>query len=121
MIPHKHYDASEIEEALEKAERTDAESIARHLETHAEESTIRRWIDDFSKQMPSMATRLEQMAVEFGMGGVSLTRMSDRPLQRLRRAVELLQEIPMGLSRLAYAFRMLISHPVCVQCPGYFP
>ena len=121
MIPHKHYDASEIEETLEEAERPDAESIARHPETHAEESTIRRWIDDFSKQMPSMAARLEQMAVECGMGGVSLTRMSDRPLQRLRRAVESLREIPLGLSRLAYAFRLLISHPVCVQCPSSSP
>jgi hypothetical protein len=121
MIPHKHYDDSEIEEVIEEAESSDAESDGSRLETHAEESTMRRWIDQFSKQIPSMAARLEQMAADMGMGGVSLTRISDRPLQRLRRAVEMLQEIPLGLSRLACAFRLLISHHVCVQCPSSFP
>jgi hypothetical protein len=121
MIPYKHYAASEIEETLEEAERPDAESADCSFETHAEESTIQRWRNDFSKRMPSMAAQFEQTAADLGMGGVSLTRLSDRPLQRLRRAVELLQEVPSGLSRLAYAFRLLISHPVCVQCPELFP
>jgi hypothetical protein len=120
MVPHKHYAASEIEEVLEEAERTEEEPASGFPETHAEESTVQRWKKDFSEQMPAMAGQLEQIAVDLGMGEPSLIRLSEKPLQRLRMAVDSLLKLPSGISRLAYAFRFLISHPVCVQCPSPF-
>jgi hypothetical protein len=118
MVPYKHYAASEIEEVLEEAERTEEKPASSLPETHAEESTMRRWKKDFSEQIPLMAGRLEQIAAALGMGESSLIRLSEKPLQRLRSAVNTLQDLPFKVSSLAYAFWLLISHPVCVQCPS---
>jgi hypothetical protein len=112
MVPHKHYAASEIEDVLWEVEDAGAEGDGQIPETHAEESTLRRWIKDFSVQMPLMAGRLEQLASELGMRKESLMRLPEKPLQRLRRIVELLQEVPLGVSRLASAFGLLLSHPI---------
>jgi hypothetical protein len=115
MLPRKHYAAPEIEAVLDEAENGGLEpSLAAAPETHAEESTLRRWIKEFSVLLPIMAGWLEQMAETPGMTGASLVRLSDRPLRRIRRAVEALQELPSGVSRLAYAFEILTSHPVCL-------
>jgi hypothetical protein len=118
MVPYKHYAASEIEEVLEEAERTKKEPAVGFPETYAEESTMQRWKKDFSEQMPLMAGQLEQIATDLGMGEPSLIQLSEKPLQRLRAAVDVLQEVPSKVSSLAYAFWLLISHPVCVQCPS---
>jgi hypothetical protein len=118
MVPYKHYDASEIEEVLEEAERTVEEPISRLPETHAEESTIRRWKKEFSKQMPSMAGQLERLAADIGKGASSLIQLSEKPLRRLRAAVNVLRELPSEISSLACAFWLLIFHPVCIQCPS---
>ena len=114
MVPYKHYAASEIEEVLEEAERGEEEAISGFPETHAEESTMQRWKKDFSEQMPLMAGQLEQIAADLGMGEASLIQLSKKPLVRLRAAVNVLQELPSKISSLAYAFRLLLSHPVCV-------
>jgi hypothetical protein len=118
MVPYKHYAASEIEEVLEKAERTEEEPVCGLPETHAEESTMQRWKKDFSEQMPQLAGQLEQIAVDLGMGETSLIRLSEKPLQRLRAAVNVLQELPSKISSLVYALWLLIFHPVCIQCPS---
>jgi hypothetical protein len=118
MVPYKHYAASEIEEVLEEAEKVEEEPTTGLPETHAEESTLQRWKKYFSEQMPLMAGQLEQMAADLGMGESSLIRLSKKPLQRLRAAVNMFQELPSKISSLAYAFWLLISHPVCIQCPS---
>jgi hypothetical protein len=117
MVPYKHYAATEIEEVLEDAERTEKEPGSGLPETYAEESTLQRWRKEFSEQLPLMAGQLEQIAADVGMGESSLIQLSKKPLQRLRAAVGALQELPSKISSLAYAFWLLISHPVCVQCP----
>jgi hypothetical protein len=121
MVPYKHYAASEIEEVLEEVEKTEEEATAGLPDTHAEESTIQRWKKDFAEKMPLMAGQLEQIAADLGMGGSSLLQRSEKPLQRLREIVEVFQELPSRVSSLAYAFWLLISHPVCVQCPNPLP
>jgi hypothetical protein len=118
MIPYKHYAALEIEEVLEEFERTEEEPTSGLPETHAEESTLQRWKKDFSEQMPSMAGQLEQIAADLGMGASSLIPFSGKPLQRLRAAVNMFQELPGRISSLAYAFWLLLSHPVCIPCPS---
>jgi hypothetical protein len=118
MVPYKHYAALEIEEVLEEAERAEEEPTTKLPETYAEESTMQRWKKDFSEQMPLMAGQLEQIAADLGMGEPSLIQLSEKPLQRLRAAVNALQELPSKISSLAYAFCLLISHPVCVQRPS---
>jgi hypothetical protein len=118
MVPYKHYAASEIEEVLKEAEKAEKEPATDLPETYAEESTMQRWKKDFSEQMPLMAGQLEQIAADLGMGKSSLIRLSEKPLQRLRAAVDVLQELPSKISSLAYAFWLLISHPVCVQRPS---
>ena len=111
MLPHKHYAAPEIEQVLQKQEDP---TVLPH-ECGAEESTLRRWGQEFPQILSALAASLESLV------NVSMTRLvkklSDRhgsffagrllivaPLQRVYNALALLACPPPEQSRLAWAF-----------------
>jgi hypothetical protein len=115
MVPYKHYAAEEIEEVLDEASKNETDAAARTSpETHAEESTLRRWRNEFFIKMPLMTQELEQIYAGLEWKGGSLIKASKGPLSCLRQAVEALQILPFWMSRLAYAFKLLKSHAVCL-------
>ena len=103
MLPHKHYAAPEIEQVLQKQEDPAAPSIV----CGAEESTLRRWILEFPQKLSVLAATLESLV------NVSKTRLV-APLQRLYNALSLLVHPPPDHSRLAWAFFVSTSNPVCL-------
>ena len=93
MLPHKHYAAPEIEQVLHKQENpTDPPH-----ECGAEESTLRRWVQEFPQILSVLAVSLESLV------NVSITRLV-APLQRVYNALALLACPPPEQSRLAWAF-----------------
>jgi hypothetical protein len=109
MVPYKHYAALEIEEVLNEAE--DSSLTENSSETSAEERTIARWEKSFPERLSALADRLEERAEKMGMKEARATYLSGKPLARLYRIVETLQELPVTVSRLAYSFSILL-HPV---------
>jgi len=93
MLPHKHYAALEIEQVLQKQE----DPAAPLHECGAEESTLRRWMQEFPPKLSALAASLELLA------NVSMTRLV-APLQRVYNALALLVHPPTDQSRLAWAF-----------------
>ena len=103
MLPHKHYAAQEIEQVLDKHENPEAEAP----ECGAEESTLNRWVNEFTEILTFLASHLESLT-NVAVSLVSAT----RPLQRLYDALESLIRPPPNHSRLAWAFFVSQSHPV---------
>jgi len=101
MLPHKHYAAPEIEQVLQQQE----DPTASPHECGAEESTLRRWIEEYSQKLSALAASLESLA------NVSTTRLIT-PLKRIYNALGLLVHPPPGRDRLAWAFFIGRSHPV---------
>jgi len=56
MLPHKHYCAAEVEEVL-RAQETG--SPMSQLRTNADESTVRRWRNEFPTVLDSLSGALE--------------------------------------------------------------
>ena len=104
MLPYQHYAAYEIEQVLQKQEDPTAPSC----ECGAEESTIRRWKREFPEKLSAMAAYLESV--------VNVTRICILPpLKRIYNALANLFHPPQNESRLAWAFFISKSHPVCVE------
>jgi len=97
MLPHKHYAAPVIEQVLQNQE----DPATPLHECEAEESTIRRWLKEFSQKLCALAASLELLA------NVSITRLVT-PLQRVYNILDLL-DLPPDQSRLAWAF--FLAHP----------
>jgi transposase-like protein len=95
MLPHKHYTAYEIEQVLQNQEdpTTSLHSCG------AEESTLRRWKQEFPQKLSALAASLESLV------NVSITRLVP-PLQRVYNALSLLVHPPPNQSRLAWAYFM---------------
>jgi hypothetical protein len=113
MLPYKHYSAVEIEEVLLEDEASEENSTAplRGFECTAEESTLRRWRNEFPEKVRQIASRLEAGAK---MAGLSLT-SAKSGLQRCRDALLSLGfAISKDASCLAWAFFLSKTHPVCV-------
>jgi hypothetical protein len=101
MLPHKHYAAHKIEQVVHKYE----DSAAAPHECGAEESTLRRWIQEFPAKLSALAAHLE-----------SLTMISKPPfvplLQRVYAALASLVKVPEEHCRLAWAFFVSKTHPL---------
>jgi hypothetical protein len=105
MLPHKHYAAPEIEQVLQKQE----DSTAPPHECGAEESTLHRWKRWFPSVLTALASHLSSLA----RVAVSLV-SSDRPLQKVWNALTRLLELPSDACRLAWAFFVSKTYPVCL-------
>jgi hypothetical protein len=103
MLPHKHYSASEIEQVLQRQESPSAPLS----DCGAEESTIHRWKREYPEELSALAAHLEILAK------VSKSCLIP-PLQRIYQALSILIRPPPNQSRLAWAYIMSKSHPVCV-------
>jgi transposase len=108
MLPHKHYAAIAIEEVIEHDEDPSAKSPG----CEAEESTLRKWKQEFPAKIISLAVKLEK-----GVNAAVTSLLP--PLQRLFKALALASvQPPPGESRLAWGFfineRINSSHPVCI-------
>jgi len=101
MLPHKHYAAPEIEQVLQQQE----DPTASLHECGAEESTIRRWKQEFPEKLSALAALLESLA------NISEFRLIS-PLQRIYNTLaSLVRPLP-DQSRLAWAFFVSQFHPV---------
>jgi hypothetical protein len=93
MLPHKHYPAHVIEKVLQNQE---AATVLLN-ECVAEESTLRRWMQEFPQKLSALAASLESL--------VNISRVCLLPpLQRIYEALSLLINPPLNHSRLAWAF-----------------
>ena len=101
MLPHKHYAAPEIEQVLQSQE----DPAAPPHECGAEESTLRRWKQEFPEKLSVLAAFLESLI------NTSAIRLVP-PLQRVYNALGHLVHPPPNQSRLAWAFSVSQSHPV---------
>jgi hypothetical protein len=113
MLPYKHYSAVEIEEVLLENEAEEENSTAppSKFECQAEESTLRRWRDEFPEKIRQMASQLEARAKT---AAVSLTLVKSG-IQRCRDALLSLGFVIFrDASCLAWAFFLSKTHPVRV-------
>jgi hypothetical protein len=101
MLPYKHYAAHEIEQVLHKQENPTAPPH----ECGAEESTIRKWIQEYPVILSTLAAYLESMA-----NIISIDLFP--PLQRVYNALGSIVQPPPGSCRLAWAFFVSQSHPL---------
>jgi len=91
LLPFKHYIASEIE------------GVLRHLfdggklsesPSGADESTLRRWRNEFSRKMQEWAGLLESMVFKLSRGPPDFIRLVSHPLKRLEAALSRLPVLP---------------------------
>jgi hypothetical protein len=101
MLPYKHYAAPEVEQVLKENENP---GVLPH-ECGAEESTLRRWIQEFPAILSALAAHLESLA------NISSTHLLP-PLQRLYKALAFIVPLPTGHCFLAWAFFVIKSHPL---------
>ena len=112
MLPHKHYNAFDIEGALVAFEKT---IHINRVETGAEESTLRRWKRQFRTVIPVLCSKLEVLAKEFFKKETSLVSLPSSPMRRLKLALDLLESPYPQWSILGRAFfRAMLSHPLCL-------
>jgi hypothetical protein len=103
----------DIEEVLlaHEAEEENSTAPPHRFECPAEESTLRRWRNEFPEKIRQIASHLEARAKN---AALSLT-SSKSGLQRCRDAlVSLGFVISRNASCLAWAFFVSKAHPVCV-------
>ncbi len=91
LLPFKHYIASEIE------------GVLRHLfeggklsesPSGGDESTLRRWWNEFSRKMQEWAGLLESMVFRLSRGPPSFIRLLSNPLKRLEDDLTHLPVLP---------------------------
>jgi hypothetical protein len=105
MLPHKHYAADAIEEVLQKQE----DSNAKLPECTAEESTLYRWKSEFVILLRKLLLRLSSLA------GVPVSLVSaGKPLQTIYKMLKKLLKPPPMRDRLAWAFFLNRTYPVCL-------
>jgi hypothetical protein len=113
MLPYKHYAADEIEEVLREEEAKEGNSTAppSRFECPAEESTLRRWRNEFAEKIRQMASTLEAGAKMAVLSLIS-------PKSGLQRCRDAIVSLGFVLSPdtccLAWAFFLSKTHPVCV-------
>ena len=112
MLPRKHYCAAEVEEVLH-AEETGLPMS--QLRTQADESTVRRWRNEFSTVLDNLSGALEAIATMVRGKPMPLLQMAGSSFKRLREAVATLEELPPDWTHLSRAFFWRFSHPVCLE------
>lgn len=110
LLPFKHYAASEIEAALRHVFEGGELSQAA---CGAEESTLRRWRDEFRGKMQEWAGLLEAMAFDLFNQVPSLVQRISHPLRRLEQILSRLPALPPEWPVLVQALWWLKkSHPL---------
>lgn len=111
MIPHKHYHAAEVEAVVRAASEGKSYRLPG---LGAEESTLRRWIKDFSLESAALTGHMEALLMMINHCNSSLCRPVQNPYERLKQA--LLPFVPTCLEGevLSRAFFIRRFHPVCV-------
>ena len=112
MLPHKHYCAAEVEEVLHAQE---IGSPMSQLSTNADESTVRRWRNEFSAVLDSLSGTLEAIAAVICGKPKPLLQMAGASFKRLREAVASLEKLPTGWTHLSRAYFWRRAHPVCLE------
>jgi hypothetical protein len=87
----------------------------------AEESTLRRWWNEFSRKMPQWAGLLELKAFKLFHRAPGFIKLLSHPLKRLEEALSHLPVLPSRWTVLVKTLYWLkISHPLCLSWPpGY--
>jgi erythromycin esterase-like protein len=111
MLPFKHYSGPEIEEVLFAFEEG---ATVNSVATGAEESTLQRWKKQFHSLIPILSEQLEALASKFFLKETSLSRIPDRPLRRLKRALGLVEEPDLDWTLLGRSFVWAQAHPLCI-------
>ena len=111
MLPHKHYCAAEVEEVLRA---TETHTPTSQLRTASEESTLRRWRNEFATGLDVLSGTLEAIASTLQSREKPLLQMANAPLARLTEAVRALGGVPAGWTILSRAYFWRICHPVCL-------
>ena len=112
MLPHKHYCAAEVEEVLHAQETG---SPLGQLRTQADESTVRRWRNEFSTVLDSLSGTIEAITAVVRGKPKPLLQMAGVSFKRLREAVAALEELPAGWTHLSRAYFWRRAHPVCLE------
>ena len=114
LLPFKHYIASEIEGALRYL--YEGGKLAR-APLGVDESTLRRWRNEFSCKMQEWAGLLESKAYELLNRAPGLLRYS-HPLKRLEETLSQLPALPSWWTVMTKALWWLkTSHPLCLGRP----
>lgn len=112
MLPQKHYCAAEVEEVLRAQE---IGSPMSQLCTNADESTVRRWRNEFPTVLDSLSGTLEAITAVICGKTKPLLQMAGSSFKRLREAVASLEKLPEGWTHLSRAYFWCRAHPVCLE------
>lgn len=116
LLPFKRYIASEIEAVLGPVCGSGGSSRAPPA---AEESTLRRWWNEYRRKADQWAGLLESRVYELSSQASSLVQLPTDPLRRLEKALSRLPTLPSRWSVLVKALHWVLSlHPLCVHWPG---
>jgi hypothetical protein len=115
LLPRKHYVAAEIEKVVHHF--LDGGKLSELSFSDACESTVRRWLKEFSQKLPQWAGLLE--ARIFSLSGQIPSFIRDsHPLKRLEAALTRLPPLPSWWTVMVKALWWLEnSHPLCLRGP----
>jgi hypothetical protein len=112
MLPFKHYTAPEIEGELHHL--AGGNSLA-ESHSNADESTLRRWWNEYSYQMPQWAGSLESKALQLYHRIPDCVSLLTNPLKRLENVLLQLPPLPVRWTVLVKAMWWLNpTHPLCL-------
>ncbi len=115
LLPHKHYVAPEIEGVVRHF--VDGGKLSELSFSEASESTVRRWLKEFSQKLPQWAGSLETRIFGLSQQIPTLIRNS-HPLKRLEEALSRLPPLPAWWTVMVKTLWWLEnSHPLCVHGP----
>lgn len=115
LLPHKHYVAAEIEKVV--CHFLDGGKLSELSFSEASESTVRRWLKEFSQKLPQWAGSLE--ARIFGLSRQIPRFIRDsHPLKRLEEALSQLPALPPWWTVMVKTLWWLEkSHQLCLARP----
>lgn len=115
LLPFKHYLAPEIEGVLRHVFGGGKLSEA---PSGADESTLRRWVKEFSGKIPQWAGLVESMVFRLSRGPPGLVGLASCPLERLEKALSRLPALPSQWPVMVKALYWLkTAHPLCLPRP----
>ena len=115
LLPRKHYVAAEIEGVVRHC--LDGGKLSELPFSEASESTVRRWLKEFSQKLPQWAGALE--ARMFSLSGQIPGFIRDsHPLKRLEEALSRLPPLPAWWTAMVKTLWWLENpHPLCLPRP----
>jgi hypothetical protein len=112
LLPFKHYTAAEIEGVLRHLADDGRYAQSR---SEADESTLRRWWNEFSYQMQQWAGSLESKALQLYQRVPDYLSLLANPLERLQNVLLQLPPLPTWWTALVKSLWWLNpTHPLCL-------